>query len=171
MAKTRLNELCTMVGLDDVDEALRTIGDYERRIEAVNADMEAKLNRIREEAAQLAQPLITARKGLETQIGLYAKAHVREFDKVRTKVLNFGEFGFRQSTSVKCPSSPDSVAEVVARMRERDMMDCIKAVPDAIDRAKLRQYDAEAVRAVGCELVTKDTFFCAAKREDIPEVE
>lgn len=169
-ARTRKTEFCTLNNLDDVNEALRSMGDYDRRIEAVNADMQRRINEVRAEAEAMARPLIEARAGLETQVGLYAKGRYAEFKKVRTKVLTFGEFGFRQSTSAKCPSSPDSVAEVIEKLRERGMTDCIKQVPDTINRAVLRTYDADAVAAVGCELVVKDAFFCEPLRDELPEV-
>ena len=163
-------ELCTLANLDDVNEALRSMGDYDRRIEAINADMQRRLNEIKDECEAMARPLMEARAGLETQVGLYAKGRYGEFKAVRTKVLTFGEFGFRLSTSVRCPSSPDSVAEVVDKLREQGMEDCIKVTPEAINRAALRTYDEDKVRAVGCELVRKDTFFCEPRREELPEV-
>ena len=171
MRRTRISELCTLNNIEDVDEALRSMGDYDRRIEAIQADLELRINEARSEAAAMMEPLTTARKGLETQVGLYAKARVREFDKVRTRVLNFGEFGFRRSTSVHCPSSPDAVADVVRALREHKMTDCIKVTPDGISRETLRTYEASKVQAVGCQLVSKDTFFCAPKREELAEVE
>lgn len=169
MARTRKTEFCTLGNLDDVNEALRSMGDYDRRIETINADMQVKINQVKEQAEAMARPLIDARAGLETQVGLYAKARYGEFAKVRTKVLTFGEFGFRASTSVSCPSSPDSVAEVVEKLRARDMTDCIKVTPEAINKAVLRTYDMESVEAVGCKLVVKDTFFCEPVREQLPE--
>lgn len=169
MARTRKTELCTLANLEEVDDALRTMGDYDRRIEAINADMEAKINMIREEAAAMIQPLNDARKGLFTQVGLYAKGRTSDFHKVRTKVLNFGEFGFRRSTTLKCPSTTDGIAEVLERLRERDMNDCIKVVPDAINKVALKAYDKDAVEGVGCELIEKDTFFAEPKRETVAE--
>lgn len=170
MARTRKTEFCTLANLDDVNEALRSMGDYDRRIEAINASMQNKFNAIKEEHEAMARPLTEARAGLETQVGLYAKARYKEFDQIRTKVLTFGEFGFRRSTSAKCPSSTDSVAEVVAKLQARGMDDCIKITPPAINKAVLRTYDEETVKSVGCELVNKDTFFCEPHREELPEV-
>lgn len=169
MARTRKTEFCTLANLDDVNEALRSMGDYDRRIEAINADMQTKINAVKEEAENMARPLIDARAGLETQVGLYAKARYAEFKKVRTRTLTFGEFGFRVSRAARCPSSPDSVAEVVEQLRARGMVDCIKSTPATINKAVLRTYDAKTVEDVGCELVIKDTFFCEPAREQLPE--
>lgn len=169
MARTRKTEFCTLANLDDVNEALRSMGDYDRRIEAINADMQTKINAVKEQAEAMARPLIDARAGLETQVGLYAKARYSEFTKVRTKVLTFGEFGFRVSRAARCPSSPDSVAEVIDKLRARGMDDCVKSTPDAINKAVLRTYDADTVEAVGCELVIKDAFFCTPSRDQLPE--
>ena len=171
MARTRKTEFCTLANLDDVNETLRSMGDYDRRIEAINADMQLRINMIKEECEAMAKPLTEARAGLETQVGLYAKARYKDFGHVRTKVLTFGEFGFRRSTSARCPSSPDSVAEIVDKMKEHGMDDCIKTVPPAINRAVLRTYDEAAVQAVGCKLITKDTFFCEPRRDELPEVD
>lgn len=170
MARTRKTELCTLANLDDVNEALRSMGDYDRRIEAINADMQRRINEIKDECEAMARPLMEARAGLETQVGLYAKGRYGEFKSVRTKVLTFGEFGFRLSTSARCPSSPDSVAEVIAKLEARGMDDCIKVTPPSINKAVLRTYEEDAVKAVGCELVRKDVFFCAPRREELPEV-
>ncbi|MEF9894262.1 MAG: host-nuclease inhibitor Gam family protein [Clostridia bacterium] len=167
MARIRKTELCTLMNLDDVNEALRGMGDYDRRIEAISADMQRRINEIKEDCAEVATPLMEARAGLETQVGLYAKARYAEFRKVRTKVLTFGEFGFRQSTSLRCPTSPDSVAEVLEKLRAREMLDCVKCVPDTINRAVLRTYDADAVEDVGCELVVSDAFFCVPTRDEL----
>lgn len=169
MARTRKTEFCTLVSIDDVNEALRSMGDYDRRIEGINADMQRRINEIKDECEGMARPLMEARAGLATQVGLWAKARYAEFKKVRTKILTFGEFGFRLSTSAKCPSSPDSVAEVIRKLRMRNMTDCIKSVPDTINKAALRTYSAEVLEAVGCELVTKDTFFCEPTRDELPE--
>lgn len=65
--------------------------------------------------------------------------------------------GFRLSTTISVLKAKEKVAEIVRRLKARQMTDCI-IVKEKISKDALRKYGEDTVNAVGATWKQKDTF-------------
>ena len=88
---------------DDVDMALRLKGECELGLDTIEADMNMRINDIKQESEKLAKPLKEKIKLLEGQIKEYAEENKTDIEG-RTKNLTFGkktEQDYRQPEKVR----------------------------------------------------------------------
>lgn len=72
--------------------------------------------------------------------------------------MNFGQVGFRLSTSISLPKAKEKLDAIIRQLRARRMTDCIE-VKEQVNRDALRQYGEERVNAVGAVWRQKDEFW------------
>ncbi len=132
----------------EVDEALREIGEAEIALEELDAELTRKINEAKDALAPRTQSAHLRIKELAGLIEDFVEAHRDDFDGKKTRTMNFGEVGLRQSTTIGLPTDKDEYDEVIRRLRARKMDGCI-VVTEKIDKEVLRQYGADVVRAVG----------------------
>ena len=80
-----------------------------------------------------------------------------DMGKAKSKILTFGEIGFRLSTSVSLPRAKEKIEEIIRRLKNRQMMDCI-VVKEEISKEALKKYGEDTVNAVGATWKQQDVF-------------
>ena len=138
-------------------KALREIAEAELAL----GDNEAELNRqiigAKKVAEQESKPYADRISKLERDVKEFVTDHRDELGKAKSRSLNFGEVGFRLSTTISVPKAKEKVAEIVRRLKARQMTDCI-IVKEKISKDALRKYGEDTVNAVGATWKQKDTF-------------
>ena len=114
---------------DDVDMALRLKGECELGLDTIEADMNMRINDIKQESEKLAKPLKEKIKLLEGQIKEYAEENKTDIEG-RTKNLTFGKVGFRLSSSVAVPTK--KLSKIIDNLRKFGMENCIKITETVI---------------------------------------
>lgn len=169
MARRKSVRIPVLKDWTDVDAALREIGEAELKKEEIEGDMTRKINEIKDKAAATSQPIDDRIEKLTRDIEDFVEAHRDDFDGKKTRVLNFGETGWRQSTSVIVPSKKDELDEVIRRLRSRQMEKCV-VVKETVDKEILRTYGEDVVHAVGARWKQTDKFWCEANKEKLKDV-
>lgn len=170
MARKRIVEEPVLKSWEDVNEALREIALEEIVLSDIDGDMNKQIIGIKKVAEQECKPHKDRIDKLSKDIKEYVEEHRDDLGKKKTKTLNFGEVGFRQSTTISIPKAKDKVAEILKRLRARGMKDCI-VVKEDISKEALRQYGEDKVLAVGAGWKQKDVFWYEAAKEKLEQIQ
>lgn len=157
MARKRITETPALKSWADVDAALREIAEAELTLGDIEAEMNRQIIGAKKVAEQQSKPHADRISKLERDIKEFVTDHRDELGKTKTKALNYGEVGFRLSTSISVPKAKEKVAEIIRRLKARQMTDCI-IVEEKISKDNLRKYGEDTVNAVGATWKQKDEF-------------
>ncbi|SHJ59725.1 host-nuclease inhibitor Gam family protein [Desulfofundulus thermosubterraneus] len=149
----------------EVDDALKEIGRLTLEIEGLEARYNEKMMAMKEELAGLARPLMERREYLELLVKDFAERHREDMDGRKSKVLNFGRLGFRQSTKVILRN----VKAILAALKAKGMTDCI-IVKEEVSKDELKKYDPTVIESVGARLKVEDVFWYEVNRDKLAEV-
>ena len=94
---------------------------------------------------------------LERELKDFVTEHRADMGKAKSKILTFGEVGFRLSTSVSLPRAKEKIEEIIRRLKNRQMMDCI-VIKEDISKEALKKYGEDTVNAVGATWKQQDVF-------------
>ena len=157
MARTRIIEAPVLKSWEDADKALREIAENRIALADIESDMQRQIIGIKKIAEQDSKPYADRISKLERDLTEFVGDHRDDLGKTKTKVLNFGEVGFRLSTSVSLPTAKDKLEEIIRRLKGRKMNDCIKT-EEKVLKDNLKKYGEDVVIAVGAGWKQKDTF-------------
>jgi len=155
---------------DDVDEAVRRMGELDIALERIQGEATVRINEIKDEAKRKSAPLSKERKDLEKQVQAFCESSKSEFAKKRSKVLNFGTIGYRLVRSVPVPRDKDKVAALVKSLKAFGLTDCVK-VEEKPDRDKIAEQDDATIAKLGLKRTVKDNFRVLPDVERIQDTE
>lgn len=128
--------------------------------------MNKQINGIKITAAQEAKPHHDRISTLEKDVKQFVTEHRDELGGKKTRTLNFGETGFRKSTSVVLPKDKGLLAEIIRRLKAKKLTDCI-TMDEKVNRDVLRQKGEDVVIAVGARWKQEDAFWYEANHEKL----
>lgn len=158
--KTSVEELKSW---DEVDRALREIGECEIAIETLEADMNREINDAKSKAEKVAKPLKTAITVLEAQVKAFVEDNKSSLEG-KSRDMNFGTVGFRQATSITYSAS--KTAEILEALKKHGMTDCIIA-KESVNKDALKLHTDKEIERVGAKRKTADSFYYDTDRERI----
>jgi phage host-nuclease inhibitor protein Gam len=170
MSRKRIKEAPILKNWEQVDAALKEIAENEIALADIEGDMNKQINGIKITAAQEAKPHQDRIDKLGKDIKEYVTEHRDELGKKKSITLNFGETGFRQSTTIGLPRDEEEILEIIRKLKARKMTDCI-VTKETVDKDALRQYGEEKVTAVGAKWKRTDTFWFEAARDKLERLE
>ena len=153
----------TLQSWEEVDRCLREIGECEIAVSTIQADMNIAINDVKERAVNLSDPLNDKIKRLTALVKEYAE-HTKADMNGKSKLLNFGKVGFRQSSSVIV--TPKMVDLVINNLKQFGMQDCI-STKETINKEILEKYSDTDIAKVGASRKIKDNFFLETDKEKI----
>ncbi len=142
---------------DEVDNALKRIGEIDIAKNKIEGDTTLKINEIKTQAKTLASGLDAERAGLEKLITLFAESKKEEFIKKRTRVLNFGKVGYRVVKTVSMPRDKTKLASLIKSLKAFSLSDCIEYVEKPI-KEKIAELPDEMIVKLGMSRKVKDSF-------------
>lgn len=166
MARKRVIEASALKNWEDVDGALKEIAEAQLAIGDIEAELNRQINGAKAVAARESKPHHDRIAKLERDLKDFVEEHRSDLGKSKTRTLNFGEVGFRLSTSVSIPKAKEKVAEIIRRLKARQMTDCI-IVEEKISKDALKKYGEDTVNAVGATWKQKDAFGYEAYSEKL----
>lgn len=169
MARVRIEEKSALKNWEDVDLCLAEIGEKQRSIEKIEAELQESIDHLKLEADMKADPDKKRIAYLEKQIMLFSDAHMEDLDGKKTKVLTFGSVGYRKSTKILLPKAAVKLAEIIRALRKKGMTDCIVTPPEKIDKEALKKYPANDITDVGAGVEVKDVFWYEPDRTKLAE--
>lgn len=163
MARKRVTEP-QLKNWEQVDECLRVMSGAENQISMIEAEMNAAIAEAKREAEEKAAQYKEIIKQNEGKIKEFTTASKEEL-KGKSRKLTFGSVGFRQSTKLLLPSD---TAEVILRLRENGMVDCIN-VKETINKDTVKSYPEEEILKIGGYLQRRDSFWYETDKDSLAE--
>ena len=164
MARKRMEEKFMFQSWDEVDSALKEIAENEMELEHITTNMNQQIHDIKEEAESLSKRYQERIKILGLYIQEFTERN-RDEIKGKTKVLNHGSVGFRQSTKVVL----SKVDQIIEKLKKYKMTDCIN-IKETVNKDVLRKYPADDILKVGGSLKVEDVFWYETDREELEDV-
>ena len=149
---------------NEVDSALRRIGEINIKLQKLEGEMTLKVNEIKAEYDVKAEGLKAERKAIEENITLFAEARKQEFAKVRSKDLTFGTIAYRVVTRVVLKSK----AATVAALKALGLVQYLRIIEEP-DKEAMSGLDATTLAKVGASLKTEDKLRIEPNMEKIEE--
>jgi phage host-nuclease inhibitor protein Gam len=150
---------------DDVDQALREIGEIDRDLALIEGDANHAIDELKAKAKTDSKPLLDRKAALELAMKEFCEANRGEFAKVKTKALTFGSVGFRLSTKVLIKR----VGDTLQALKDLNLTGCIR-IKEEIDKEALKNLDGNTLAEVGASLRTENAFGYEIDRAKLPEV-
>ena len=157
MARKRVIEAPSLKSWEDVNDALRQIAEATIILGDIESEMQKQIVGAQKAAEQQSKPHNDRIAALEREIKDFVTDHRDEMGKGKSKVLTFGEVGFRLSTSISLPRAKEKLEEIVRRLKARQMTDCI-SVKEEVSKEALKKYGEDTVNAVGATWKQRDVF-------------
>lgn len=157
MARTRVIEAPRLHSWEDVNDALRQIAEAQIALGDIESEMQKQVLGAQKIAEAESKPYQDSIGKLEREIKDFVSDHREDMGKTKSKLLTFGEVGFRLSTSVSLPRAKEKVEEIIRRLKARQMTDCI-VVEEKVSKEALKKYGEDTVNAVGATWKQKDVF-------------
>lgn len=165
MARKNVQGAPLLESWEQVDDALKELLICQEQIEQLEQELNLQITAAKERLVADTKPLQEQIGRLEKQIRDYAGFH-REELQGKSRRLNFGVIGFRQSSSVSVPTG--RIPEIIAALREQHMDDCV-SIKEAVNKDALRRYPLEKLQAVGCDIRQKESFWYEVRREELAD--
>jgi len=164
MGRTRIPDARALQTWDDVNQALKEIAEMEIRMEHITGEMNIKINEIKQAAKASSATLEAKKESLGKQLKEFAELNRPDFGKAKSKVLTFGELGFRASTSVTYNKALEE--KIIENLRRLGMDDCVRITED-VNKEILKTYPVEKVIEAGAKLKRSDTFWFETDKQQL----
>lgn len=168
MARKKVANPLLIQSWDEADNLMKALSAHQREVSRIEADRQAKIDALTYAAAQEAKAHQDALVEGEKQLCLFAELHKADFDKVKSRDMNYGTLGYRKSTTLKLLYP---ITTVIENLKKRGMLDCIREKAADVDKQKLRQQPETAITEVGGKLISKDVFYVEYNAEPLPVLE
>lgn len=147
--------------------ALAEMAALDRKLAAIEADMQEAIDTAKARASQSAAGLVARRKELGDAVAVYARLNRQDlFSRSKSLDLGFGLIGFRASTRIV--QARGVTAEMtLEKLRQYNLADGIR-VREEINRDACLGWPDERLELVGLRRQQADTFFIEIKRDAVP---
>lgn len=150
---------------EQVDAALRRIGEIDIAIEKIQGDMTLKINEIKAQAEAKAEGLKKERKNLEKAISQFCEEHKEEFAKKRSRELTFGVVAYKVTKRIVIRSIKACVAAMEALGLEQYLR-----VEKKPDKELMMNLDDQTLAKIGATRKIEDKLRIEPAIEKIREV-
>lgn len=157
MPRTRVIEPPSIKTWEDANDALRQIAEAQLALQDIEGEMNKQILGAKKAAEEQSKQFKDRVAKLERELKDFVTEHRADMGKTKTKLLTFGEVGFRLSTSVSLPRAKEKVEEIIRRLKARSMTDCI-IVKEDVSKEALKKYGEDTVNAVGATWKQNDVF-------------
>lgn len=169
MARHKIPDAPAYRSWEDVNTALRRIGELEANLDTLEIEQTQQIAGVKALYQAQAKSLQEQIKGIKYDLKAYTTAH-REEIKGQSKQLPYGSIGFRRSSHVRLPAGKTALMGVVTALRARKMLDCIR-ITETPDKDALRKYPEAVIKDVGAELQHKDEWWCEVDRTKLIDMQ
>lgn len=147
---------------DEVNQALKELGDIDRNVTRIEADMNRKINEIKADAERDAATHLDRKAKLEKNIQEFTESYSEEFKTSKSKKFLYGTVGFRKSSKITLKN----VKAIIEALKQNRMSDCI-ITTEKINKDELAKYEDAALEKVGAKRKAKDDFFYEISNERV----
>ena len=141
----------TLQNWDDVDKALKELGELNIKKTRLEGYQTLKINEIKAETEKMAGTLQTKIKKIEKNIERFTNARKDEFVDKRTKKLNFGEISYRLVKSFKINNEKNAIIS----LKTMNLDFCIDK-KEKINKESLKECDTDLLEKAGISFKVED---------------
>ena len=138
---------------DEVDAALKELCVHEREAALISGALNEQIDAAKANADAQLRPIREAEARIERGIAEFASEHREDMGRLKSKQMTF-----RKSTKLKLPAAAEKVREIIRRLRERGMVDCINQPEAKVNKEALKAYSPDVIVEVGASIEVSDTF-------------
>ena len=157
MARKKIKHESSIKSWEDVNDGLRQIAEATIALDEIESDMNKQILGAKKIAEEQSKPYNDRISTLEREIEDFATEHRSDMGKLKSLVLTFGTVSWRQSTSISLPKAKEKLGDIIRRLKNRQMLDCI-VVEEKVSKEILKKYGKDTVQAVGATWKQKDEF-------------
>lgn len=158
MARKQVSCGLRLESWQEVDAALRTIGENHRDLAAIENVMNERIAVAKADAEAKGRPIKEQIALFEQALREFAMLHRADMGKAKSKALTFGKVGFRQSTKLTLPRGAEKVKAIIAELLRRGMKECVIYPEPKVDKDALKKYSASEIAEIGAKLEVEDVF-------------
>ncbi len=153
----------------EADKLLRRVGDMQIKICQIQNEAIDDINEIKADLAKTIKPhqerIVQATRSLEA----FAVNHTEDFEKQRSRKLNFGLLGWRKSTSIsiKKDTTLKLIKEVFTKAKRKPLI----IVKESVDKNALAKLTDEQLACIKARRKVKDDFFVEPNIPDAVDYE
>lgn len=150
-----------ITSLSEADSMMHEMADLKAKIRKVQADADIAVNAIKESMMDTVRPMLDQIEAMEKSLAVYSEYNRAElFSDKKTIELQFGLFGYRQSTSV-------SVKKTTLELLQKHGFDEAISVKPTVNKEIMRSWTPEKLAIVDASLVVEDKFWIETKENDL----
>jgi phage host-nuclease inhibitor protein Gam len=150
-----------ITSLSEADSMLHEMADLKAKIRKVQADADIAVNAIKESMMDTVRPMLEQIEAMEKSLAVYSEYNRAElFNDKKTIELQFGLFGYRQSTSV-------SVKKTTLELLQKHGFDEAISIKPTVNKEIMRSWSTERLALVDATLVIEDKFWIETKENDL----
>lgn len=150
-----------ITSLSEADSMLHEMADLKAKIRKVQADADIAVNAIKESMMDTVRPMLEQIEAMEKSLAVYSEYNRTElFNDKKTIELQFGLFGYRQSTSV-------SVKKTTLELLQKHGFDEAISIKPTVNKEIMRSWSVERLALVDATLVIEDKFWIETKENDL----
>lgn len=154
-------EIQKITSLGEADSVLHQIADLKANVRKAQADADIEVNAVKEKLADQVRPMLEQIESLEKSLNVYSEYNRSElFGDKKTIELQFGLFGYRQSTSV-------SVKKTTLELLQKHGFDEAISIKPTVNKEIMRSWSTERLALVDATLVVEDKFWIETKENDL----
>ena len=152
---------------EEVDSALRTIGEIDIETEKKEGLANLRINDIKEKLAAELNGKLARKARLEKDLQEFLDMHQTELGQAKSRKLNFGSLGFRFAPPKLKLIAKMTWAKVVEKLKELRLDKFLRYPDPEPDKEALKQADMETMKAVGVRICNDEFFWYEVDREKI----
>lgn len=150
-----------ITSLSEADSMLHEMADLKAKIRKVQADADIAVNAIKESMMDTVRPMLEQIESMEKSLAVYSEYNRSElFNDKKTIELQFGLFGYRQSTSV-------SIKKTTLELLQKHGFDEAISVKPTVNKEIMRSWTPEKLAIVDASLSIEDKFWIETKENDL----
>lgn len=150
-----------ITSLSEADSMLHEMADLKAKIRKVQADADIAVNAIKESMMDTVRPMLEQIEAMEKSLAVYSEYNRTElFNDKKTIELQFGLFGYRQSTSV-------SVKKTTLELLQKHGFDEAISIKPTVNKEIMRSWSIERLALVDATLVVEDKFWIETKENGL----
>jgi len=155
MSTARVKSVEQVKSWEEVDDRLLGVARLQRGIDELEAELTERTAKLKEEFKAAVAERKRALKAEVKSVEVFVTGRREEMGKKKSRVLNHGTVGWRQSTKLALEMSS---AEVIAALEGQGLGGCVK-VKKSVDKTKLKDVEDETLERVGVKRVVEEVFF------------